>query len=156
MVPAIPAPQFKVPLGNSNIANLYNVAHSPINSLSDLGDGNNNFFSSHFAPAKTPKKWERSVSVTSIMNTKPAVGTKKIKGLKRHNNKENQCQIDKAMNAAMEVDGVLVTGCPWLDTDKTKLFIWLFGAEGDTNFKIHKKDPAQIYKKVSLNSQSLS
>ncbi|KIM78054.1 hypothetical protein PILCRDRAFT_90815 [Piloderma croceum F 1598] len=101
----------------------------------DLGDGDNNFFPSHFAPTKTPNKRE---------------SVKKIKGCKRRNNKENQHEIDKATNSAVEVDEVLAAGRPWLDADKTKLFTWLFGAEGDANFETHKKDPARIYKKMIL------
>jgi hypothetical protein len=106
-------------------------------SFNNLHD-DDKFFSDIVTPAKAPKKRARSETTTAS----PAAAAKKAKGSA---NKEN----GSAPQAAVEADGILASGRPWSVADKTKLFTWLLGAEGDEFFEIYKKDPARIHKKVS-------
>jgi len=106
-------------------------------SFNNLHD-DNKFFSDIMTPAKAPKKRARSETTTAS----PAAAAKKAKGSA---NKEN----GSAAQAAVEADEILTSGRPWSVADKTKLFTWLLGAEGDEFFEIHKKDPARIHKKAA-------
>jgi len=103
----------------------------------DDDDNDDSFCSQTLMPAKTPNKHPRST--TNAASKSATVAKKSRRGM----NKENKI----AVQAAVEADEIL-GGRPWSVADRSKLFIWLLGADGDAVFQQHKKDPARVHKKV--------